>query len=87
MEKTGLTTEILEAVSDIADGRIGFRTKDKTEEGRENFTKGLKLGKKIFSEMKNLGASPEVSSLDRKFIVLAGVHTPIRRWFITCSVV
>jgi hypothetical protein len=27
-------------------------------------------------EMKNLGASPEVSSLDRKFIILVGVHTP-----------
>jgi hypothetical protein len=32
-----------------------------------------------FAGMKYLGASPEVSSLDRKFIVRAGVHTPIRR--------
>jgi hypothetical protein len=62
MEKIGLTTEILEAVSDIADGRIGLRTKGKAEEGRENFIKGLKLGKKIFSEIKDCG-DPELMLL------------------------
>jgi hypothetical protein len=31
------------------------------------------------AEMKYLGTSPDVSSLDRKFIVPARVHIPIRR--------
>ncbi|GHV78672.1 hypothetical protein AGMMS49944_04630 [Spirochaetia bacterium] len=59
MEKTGLTIGIIEAVSKIADGRIGLRTKGETEEGRENFAKGLELGNKIFAEVKNC-SDPEL---------------------------
>jgi hypothetical protein len=62
MEKTGLIIGIIEAVSDIAKGRIGLRTKGETEEGREDFAKGLKLGKTIFSEVKNCG-DPELMLL------------------------
>ncbi|GHV76695.1 hypothetical protein AGMMS49942_15160 [Spirochaetia bacterium] len=53
MERTGLTIGIVRAVSDIADGRIGLRTKGKTEEGREDFAKGLALGKQLFTEVKD----------------------------------
>jgi hypothetical protein len=53
MEKTGLTIGILEAVCKVTDGRIGLRTKGKTEVGRENLVKGLELGKQIFSELKD----------------------------------
>jgi REP element-mobilizing transposase RayT len=42
---------------------------------------GQNVWYEVRSRMKYLGASPEVSSLDRKFIVLAGLHTPIRRSF------
>jgi hypothetical protein len=62
MEKTGLTIGILYAVSQIETGRIGLRTKGKTEEGRENFAEGLELGKQIFSEVKNCG-DPELMLL------------------------
>jgi hypothetical protein len=37
------------------------------------------FAEKLSEIMKNLGVSPEASSLDRKFILRAGVHTPIRR--------
>jgi hypothetical protein len=62
MEKTGLTIGIIKAVSDIADGRIGLRTKGKSEEGREDFAKGLALGKRIFTEVKDCG-DPELMLL------------------------
>jgi hypothetical protein len=57
MEKTGLTIGIVEAVSKITTGRIGLRTKGKAEEGRENLAKGLALGKKVFTEVKECGDS------------------------------
>jgi hypothetical protein len=50
------------AVSQIEKGRIGLRTKGKTEEGRENFAKGLELGRGIFSELKDCG-DPELMLL------------------------
>jgi hypothetical protein len=62
MEKTGLTDGIIKAVSDIADGRVSLRTVGKAEEGRGNFAKGLELGKKIFSEVKDCG-DPELMLL------------------------
>jgi hypothetical protein len=52
----------MEAVNNIADGRISLRTVGKTEEGRENFAKGLELGKQIFSEIKDCG-DPELMLL------------------------
>jgi hypothetical protein len=52
----------MEAVSNIAEGRIGLRTRGETEDGRENFAKGLELGKQIFSELKNCG-DPELMLL------------------------
>jgi hypothetical protein len=57
-----LTIGIIKAVSDIADGRIGLRTKGETEVGRETFAKGLELGKQIFSEIKDSG-DPELMLL------------------------
>jgi hypothetical protein len=62
MERTGLTIGIIEAVSDIAKGRIGLRTKGQTEEGRGNFTEGLELGRQIFAEIKDCG-DPELMLL------------------------
>ncbi|GHU07610.1 hypothetical protein FACS1894151_02190 [Spirochaetia bacterium] len=53
MEKTGLTIGIVKAVSDIEDGRIGLRTKGKTEESRKNLAKGLELAKQVFYEVKD----------------------------------
>jgi hypothetical protein len=62
MEKTGLIIGIIDAVNNILKGRIGLRTKGETEEGRENFAKGLELGKQIFSEIKDSG-DPELMLL------------------------
>ena len=68
MEKTGLTIGMVKVVNDIADGRIGLRTKGKTEEGRENFAKGLELGKQIFTEVKGCG-DPELMLFAEYFFV------------------
>jgi hypothetical protein len=53
LDRTGLVTDILDAVGRITRGRLYLRTEGKAEQGRIDFHDGLKLAHELYTQAFN----------------------------------